>query len=620
MVDTLITLFESTATTYTTNGLGGLPDAVRCVVVEERNGSFELEMEYPIDGIRYSELTLRRIIYCKPNSFDSKQPFRIYSISKPLNGIVTINAAHISYDLSGIPVRPIGECHSAGDAFVQLGASSVTSNPFLFNTDVTKAGTFSTAVPKSIRNLLGGEEGSILDIYGGEYEFDKYTVFLHNNRGSDRGVTIRYGKNLTDLNQEENCSELFTGVYPYYYTEGDGLVEVDGRIVNVNGTYNFTKILPLDLSSEFDEKPDKSDLLAKAKEYITNNNIGVPKVNLKVSFVQLAQSEEYSNIALLETVKLCDDVGVYFEELGVTNSKAKCVKTEYDVLTDKYNSIELGEARTNLANTISSQSDKIDQQPTKSYMDHAIDHATQLVTGGLGGYVVMHNSSGAKGGFPDEILVLDEDSEGKISKATRVWRWNQNGFGYSSTGYDGEYGTAITMDGAIVANFITVGTMLANIIRGGTLALGGNMVGVDGVVVNLGNGAIEMYDDAGNKIGYWNKNGMYVAGNADITGRIDSSSGYIAGFEIYGDHLRGYQGARHGSSTSKSKYNIDISLSSNQCIAVQKKDDDDEIAYMGVDDNGNGVLYADYITADEKLYVDGMDIKYEIEQLKKKVN
>lgn len=483
MVDNLIRLFQPDTPAndyaYTTNGLGTLTEATSCKVVEERNGEYELVLDYPITGKRYNSIKLRAVIVAKPNPFSYPQPFRIYSISKPINGIVTINAAHISYDLSGFSCSPFTAA-SVGLAFVTMKQKCPVDCPFTFWTDKTTTGTMKVDTPSSIRSLLGGSENSILDIYGGgEYEFDRYNVRLHQNRGTDRGVTIRYGKNLTDIEQEENCSEVYTGVHPYWYSgssEDGELVELDEKVVYASGTYNYVKIMPLDLTDKFDEKPTQAQLKQAAQKYMDDNKIGVPKVSITVSFLQLAQSDEYSEYRLLEEVHLCDTVRVIFPELGV-DATAKCVKTTYDVITGKYDEIELGEARTNIADTISSQQRAIIDVPdsTKTWVDQAVDRATKAITGGLGGYVVMRASDG--GEYPDELLIMDTPD---ISTATKVWRWNKKGLGYSGTGYNGPYTSAMTADGEIVANLITAGEFDGSLIRAGSIDAETIRVGFNG--------------------------------------------------------------------------------------------------------------------------------------------
>ena len=237
-------LYSPTTTSFTTGGIGKLIDAGSCIVTEERNGSYELEMTYPITGHLYDEIKQRSIIFAKPSPAQSEQPFRVYRITKPLNKVVTIYAAHISYDLSGIPVTNFTS-QSVQAALTALTTSSVISNPFTFWSDKTNSGVMEIETPTPCRTILS----NILDIYGGEYEFDKYTVKLHSLRGFDNGVSIKYGKNLTDLEQDENCSNVYTGVLPYW-TGNE--TTISGSVVNAPGTYDFTRILPVDFTRDFE--------------------------------------------------------------------------------------------------------------------------------------------------------------------------------------------------------------------------------------------------------------------------------------------------------------------------------------------------------------------------------
>ncbi len=524
MVDNMIRLFESTARSFSTNGLGALSEASKCEVVEERNGSFELELEYHVSGKHYKDLELRRIIVAKPNPYADSQPFRIYDISKPINGLVTIKAEHISYDMSGYPVSSI-KADTAREALNQVKENCITECPFEFSTDLAESGSLAIQKPVSMRALLGGSGDSILDVFGGEYEFDGYKTILHDSRGTNRGVTIRYGKNMTDLSQEENCSNVYTAVYPYFWFEGDEndeerlveLPDAEKKIVPTPGTYDFTRIYPLDVSgewknpSEFIRKwPSNDEMREIAQKYISDNELGTPKVSLTVSFEQLAQSKEYETIALLEDVRLCDTVNVEFPKLKVS-ATSKCIKTVYNVLTGKYSSIELGDSKSNLASSLVSRNEiveeKINSRPTVSFMKEAVEHATKLISGGLGGYVVMHSSESSKNGYPDEILIMDTPD---IATATKVWRWNQGGLGYSSKGYHGPYHTAITQEGEIVADFVKTGDLTANIIRGGTLTIGG---------VDNTDGRIAVLDSSNNVLITLSKNGIDFSkkGTAPVT-------------------------------------------------------------------------------------------------------
>lgn len=515
-------LFAPTATEFTTNGLGKLSDAASCTVKEERNGAFELTLKYPVEGIHYSEIQQRSIIYAKPNPVDDPQPFRVYRISKPINGLVTVYAYHISYDLTGIPVSPYTAA-SVQAALAGFTTYAVVTNPFTFWSDMTSSGDFAVKSPTSVRSLMGGGVGgSILDVYGGEYKYDKYTVRLYQQRGVNRGVTIRYGKNLTDLKQDENCSNVYTGVYAYY-SDGESLVETSPKVTPAPGTYDYTRVLPLDLTAEFKQAPSAADLKTAAEEYIATHKIGVPRVSLNVSFVQLEQTQEYKDLALLERVELCDTVTVIFERLGV-NATAQVTATLYNVLIDAYDSVTIGDIRTNVAMTIAAQAEEIAKGPDLTALQAAVMEATELITGNQGGYVVIHSSTG--GDKPDEILIMDQPS---IEEATQVWRWNKSGLGYSSSGYNGPYGLAMTIDGKINADFITTGGMDAARITAGILQ------SKDGrFLIDLTANTITMKNTSGNTVFSFDGNG-----NLTISGNVTATSGSIAGFTIYGDRLQG---------------------------------------------------------------------------------
>ena len=372
----MIILYEYTETAFTNNGLGCLNDATSCVVSETLNGEYELEMEYPVNGIHYSDIQLRRIIFAKPNSYDREQPFRIYSISKPIGGLVTVNAEHISYDMSGLPVRGAIEHYAwyVKDVFDHIKNNSVYPCPFTFSSDITEEKkAISLSKPRSVKAFLGTDEG-LLRLFGGEWKFDRYNAILHNERGQNRGVSIEYGKNLTDVTQDEACSEMYTAVYPYYYQEDDGLQRLDEDVVKILDT-PYNNVCVLDLTSEFDEMPTQDQLRAKTQEYIKDNKLGEPKVSLKVSFIKNPEV-----IEALQDVRLGDTVGVKFIKIGV-NTTSRCINYEFNVLTEQYNSIGLGEPTKTIVDTMTSTSSRIDAansaiDDTQDDLDDEIDRAT----------------------------------------------------------------------------------------------------------------------------------------------------------------------------------------------------------------------------------------------------
>lgn len=459
-------LFPSTATEFTTQGLGALSDAISCIVTEERNGLYELEMQYPQSGIHFSEIQNRCIIYAIPSPYREAQPFRVYRITRPINGIAIIYAQHISYDLAGIPVNPF-TAGSAAEALSGMASHTAVESPFSFWTDKSTTANFSVLVPSASRSVLGGVEGSILDVYGGEYLFDKFFVRLYNQRGNDNGVVIRYGKNLTDVEQDANISSVATGVLPYWVGAEGELVQ--GNIVNVDGTFDFVRIMTIDFSSDFENQPTASELETRAMQYIKSNKIGVPSVSISVSFVQLEQTEEYKDLSLLEKCDLCDTVTVQFEALGI-NAKAEIVRIITDVLLERYQSVEVGDIRANIAYTIADQQQKIEKAPTTSAMQKAINNATNWLTSADGYVIAVKDDNGTW----KEILFLDTPS---VETAKNVLRINTNGIGFSTNGVNGPYRNAWTIDGSLVADFITTGTLNAALAK---------IINIDATNINTG--------------------------------------------------------------------------------------------------------------------------------------
>lgn len=456
-------LFESNATTYTTNGIGRLTDAVSCTVEEVLNGIYELTMRYPLDGQHYDEIREDRIILAEPFEGGTWQPFRIYRISRPLGGTVTINAEHISYLLNKIIAMPF-TASSCAQALASIPNHTANTCPFTFTTDKTATGNFKVEYPRPVRGLLGGESGSILDVFGkGEYEFDRFNVRLYVNRGSDRGVTLRYGKNLTELVRDSDIQNVYTGIVPYWKSDAT-VVTLPEQVVYSDYRHSFAYdiIKSVDFSDRWQEEPTVAQLRSAAQSYVTNNTGWQIAENIKVSFVALWQTEEYKNIANVERVRMGDTVHVIYEALGVSAS-AEVIRTVYDCLLGRYVEIELGTKKNSLSTIITEQIAPALKAETTSFMEQALAHATELLTGANGGHVVIGTNAD---GQPNEIFIMDtEDQE----TAQQVLRINMNGIGFSSNGIDGPYDTAWTLDGSFVADYITSGTLNANVVRAGII-------------------------------------------------------------------------------------------------------------------------------------------------------
>ena len=509
-------LYNSAETDFTRNGIGWLKDCTKCTSTEELNGIFECEFSYPITGNFYKEIVPDRIIKVKPNENATPQLFKIYRTSKPINGIVKIYCQHISYDLNGNTVTPF--TLSTTNATTVLNAildHCYYAHRFTAVSYSNTRSKFDLKIPVSARKCLGGMEGSVLDNFKGEFEFDNFTIKHYNNRGQDNGVTIQYGKNLTDITADTSIADVYTSVYPYATDEDGDYYELPEKVIELpsKSKYGEPRTLPLDLSDKFDsETRITSELLRQyANAYISNNKIDEIKQNIKVSFVQLWQSKEYETISLLERVKLGDIVTVKYPALGVS-VKAKVIKTTYDVLNEKYTEIELGQAKSNFANTLNKvnsgfkvMSDFIRNQP--SLTEKAIAHATERITGGLGGYVVINQND--ETGYPEEILIMDKPDK---ATAVNVWRFNKGGLGHSHNGYNGKFDDiALTDDGRINASMITTGRLNADLIKVGTIQdVNENMS------INMSNGRVTMNMLENYRSEWWTGGLTFYSPNNDV--------------------------------------------------------------------------------------------------------
>lgn len=496
-------LFEADSTVFTSGGMGSLPDVTTLEIQQDLNGEFELYMEYPVDGLHADDITVERIIYTKPDDLSSSQPFRIYDVEEELDGYkYTIYAHHIGYDLSDYPVEPFGAT-GVLPALTGLVSHSMVSHSFTVWTDITNTETaFSLEEPRSFRACIGGVQGSILDRFGGELEWDCFTVKLHAHRGSDRGVYIRYAKNLESFKNERE-TENWTGVLAYW-SQDDQTVMGDIQYITDHAQYARERIYLLNATEDFDDPPVPSDLNARATQYMTANDFGVPfSDTLKISFVPLWQTEEYKNIASLERVALGDTVHVIYRSYNVA---MQVISVIYDGVLGKYKEITLGKKKATLSSTIkqiiNDSSDGV-VATAVSMMQGAIDHAADVLAGGTGGCIVTGRNAD---GLPNEIYIMDSPDMGT---AVNVLRINYAGIAFSQTGINGQYTTAWTIDSHFVANFITAGELNGNLIKAGSIlasALEASIqTAVEGIKMNfsfLNDGLhISQKDEAGAIVG-----------------------------------------------------------------------------------------------------------------------
>ena len=327
-------LFEANANTFTSYGIGALVDAVKCEVTMREDTLYELELVYPVDGELFSELTGSRIIFAKPCQTDNPQPFRIYRMTKPINGKVTFYARHISYDLLGIPVTPF-KSTSASDFCSKIAANSVITNPFTFTTNISKTEDLEFDEPQSARALLSDADQSWANVYGGELVFDGYDVKLQSAAGQNRGVVIRYGIDLIDSKMEENINGVYSGILPYFFEDE---VLVMGTVQSVTGTFLVQRVLLVDVTPYItDANPSQATVNSVGQTWLSENLVGLPEINLKLSYAQFDQ-----------VVRLFDTVTVKIEKMGV-DVVAKITQTVYDVIKERNVSVNVGDTRPTFA-------------------------------------------------------------------------------------------------------------------------------------------------------------------------------------------------------------------------------------------------------------------------------
>lgn len=348
-------LFSPTATDFTTNGIGRLIDTISCKVEEERNGEYELKLVYPTSGEFYDKIQNDSLIVVKPSYGAKRQAFRVYNKTSSLGYRCSILARHISYDTKYIPIKPFNATGIQNTLDIlndKVSANRVNyvDNPFLIYTDVENTDTiYNTTAPRSLRACLGGDEGSILDRFSGrgtgEYEWDNFNIFFRKNRGSDKGYTCRYGKNIVSLERELDSESFFTGAIGYWQDyEGETTVTGSVQYADNSRAYPIQKVSVIDFSSDFEEEPTVEDLNAAAKLFAD----AYCDIDDSIDLDFYDQDNQ--------AVQLCDTIRVIFSKIGV-DVTVKVVKTVWDVLLEKYEKITVGSPRSTLDRTLANDQD-----------------------------------------------------------------------------------------------------------------------------------------------------------------------------------------------------------------------------------------------------------------------
>ena len=463
----MLVLYDKTESNFISNGLAVLDKyCLSAVVREEVNNTFVLNAVFPSKFPHLDKIDYDRII--KAPTPDGEQPFRIYMIRK-LFGRIYVSAKHVFFDLEDNLIEDtfIQKQTGAG-ALNQILKSTQFTHKFSGTSDILNTNNSRLVDKNVVTALIGDQDNSFVNRWGGEIEVDKWDIRFNKVRGKDRGIQILYRKNLTGLDAILNKKTVCTRVLVKGY---DGLTlperYIDSPLINnypnpIIQEIKFSNIKVKENEDDegFDTKEEALEALREAgKQLFSIEHIDIPETSYTINFVELSKTEEYKKYKILETLWLGDTVTVKHDDLCI-DVKARCVAYDFNSLTKKYINIELGKVKDNINKEINKEIDKIQEEidDSKGFLDDAINAATDMINSGLGGYVTKTR---------DELLIMD--TEDKMT-ASKVWRWNLNGLGFSKNGYLGPFETAITRDGKFVINSVTANKISAAMIEAGILS------------------------------------------------------------------------------------------------------------------------------------------------------
>lgn len=342
-------LHEADVTSIGNYGLGALKDALSCTVSCEENGAYDLTLIYPMTGLHAELLAERRLISAAPSRYENRQLFRIYRMTRPIDGKIQAYAHHISYDLNNCIVKPFTAA-SLSEAITKLKAGIVGDCPFDISASYDTEGTFSVSKPTTVRAaLLSSNSDNLASVYDGVWTFDGLSCVLRKKETVDRGVKIAYGLNLLDVTQEKNIEDVYTHVYPYWMSSEKNKY-YDLEPIAASSITGYRKIYPLDLTSYYQKAPSDASMKKTAHEFIQKNEIGKISVSLTVSYVQLEKCVEYTGSGQSGLILRGDTVEVRYLRLGVS-ATARITKTDYNALLERYDSLQVGDAKERLART-----------------------------------------------------------------------------------------------------------------------------------------------------------------------------------------------------------------------------------------------------------------------------
>ena len=460
-------LYEKTGTKNNLVPIGALVDVLSATVTRERNGIYEATITYPANGQMAEELQVERLIYLTPGDGMDPQPMEIKTITAQNDNTLSVYTQHISYRLSGMVAKPF----TAASATEATGKLQQYMGEFTLTTDIDSTASFGISIPTAVRSVLGGTEGSLLDVYGGEFVFDGWEVHWLRSAGSNQGVLIAYGKNLTDISAAKDTTNVITGVLPYYQQQNEDGTTVtiapDDPVTVADSGMSYDRITVLDCSSEFDTAPSVEQLQEYAENWLKDQTTKATD-SVTLSYLYLYQQGELEALKNLEMVRLCDIVTVWDKRYNLRLT-AKVVQTVYDPIAEHYDEIQVGEAKSNFADTVLNTSQVVNQiqQTFPSRWQQSMYELAQKITGQTDSHVIFSPME-----YPAVIIIAEN---------TDLTSAGNSALYLSSAGLAGTddlaaalqnpslFKTAITIDGQIIGERITGLTIEGQQIVGGII-------------------------------------------------------------------------------------------------------------------------------------------------------
>ena len=494
-------IYPGNTTDFNNNGLGFLTDAISCIIDDEINGNYSLTLEYIKDGQLAEYLVEENIIKSKVAD-GTEQLFRIKIVQKNFKTII-VTAQHIFYDLLNNFLEDVYPQNLNGTSFLNhiLNNTNFSTN-FTGNSNISDTKSARYVRKNPVIAIIGDIDNSMINLFGGELKRDNFTIDFLTRVGNNNGVKLLFGKNITGIDINIDITNIATRVMPQGF---DGLIlpekYVDSALIN---NYPTPKIVKL----EFDDikyDPDSTEdgvytnindaynaLRAKVQEQY-DAGLDKPQININVDWIELSKTNEYKDYINLEKVNIGDTITANILDMDY---ETRVIATKYDALEERIVNFQIGTFKPSLVSSINKMTLEVKEIIPSSILEQAQANATNLITSAMGGYVYKTQS---------ELFIMDTNDP---TTATKVWRWNLNGLAYSSNGINGPYTLAMTMDGKIVADFITTGTLSADRVSGGTLS---------GIQLSIGNNLSA------------DTNGNLRCTNANISGTISSSNATITG-------------------------------------------------------------------------------------------